>query len=265
MSINKIVIDVETKKTFGEVGGLQSNHHLLGISFAGVYSYSQNKYFGFLEKDLAILEKILLKEKPQIIGFNTKGFDNKVLKPYFKSLDINDLPQLDILEEIHRELGFRIKLDSVAKTTIGEGKSGTGLDAIRYFKEKDFDSLAKYCLDDVRITKEVYEYGRRQGRLFYFGGGEKRAIPIKWGDVPSITEIIRKAKDKHQRLKIKYYQLNEKEKREIFETKIDILDIQDELVRTFCHDKGKQKEFKIPQILEAVLIDEKYAHQASLI
>lgn len=262
---NKIVLDVETKKTFGEVGGLQSNHHLLGISFAGVYSYSQQKYFGFLEKDLPVLEKILLRERPQIIGFNTKGFDNKVLQPYFKRLDLSDLPQLDILEEITNELGFRIKLDSVAQATIGEGKSGTGLDAIRYYKEKDFDSLAKYCLDDVRITKDIYEYGRNHGRLFYIGGGIKRAIKIPWGDVPSIAEIIKTAFLKHQRLHVKYFILNDKDDRGIIETKIDILSLDHDKIKVFCHVKGKQKELGIPQILQINLTDEVYAHQASLV
>jgi len=262
---NKVVIDVETKKTFSEVGGLQSNHHLLGISFVGVYSYSENKYFGFLEKDLAILEKILLSTKPQIIGFNTKAFDNKVLQPYFKKLLIADLPQLDILEEITNELGFRLKLESVAKGTIGEGKSGTGLDAIRYFREKDFDSLAKYCLVDVRVTKEVYEFGRQHGCLYYFGGGEKRAIPIKWGDAPTLAEVIAQAFQQHRRLQIRYYELDEKEKREVIDSKIDILTMDNNKIKIFCHTKDKQKELKLPQILTAKISDETYAHQAALI
>ncbi|MFA6027456.1 MAG: ribonuclease H-like domain-containing protein [Patescibacteria group bacterium] len=262
---NKIVYDIETQKTFGEVGGLNSNHHKLGVSFVGVYSYSQNKYFGFLEKDIPVLEKILINEKPQIIGFNSKGFDNKVIKPYLKKLDIDELPQMDILEEIARVLGFRIKLESAAQATLGEGKSGTGLDAIRYYKEKDFDSLAKYCLDDVRITKDLFEYGRAHGRLYYFAGGQKMPIPISWGDAPTVEEKIIKAHNEHKRVKIKYFMLDEKQKKSVLDTNIDILKIKGQILTAFCHLSCKQKDFIINQILEAELTGEVYAHQASLV
>lgn len=262
---NKIIYDVETQKTFGEVGGLNSNHHKLGVSFVGVYSCSQEKYFGFLEKDIPILEKILIKEKPQIIGFNSKGFDNKVLNPYLKKLNLDDLPQLDILEEIARVLGFRIKLESVAQATLGEGKSGTGLDAIRYYREKDFDSLAKYCLDDVRLTKELYEYGRAHGRLYYYAGGEKLSIPISWGDAPTIAERIEQAQKKHRRLRIQYFILDEKEKKSVHSATIDILKINSQKIIAFCHEKNKEKEFLTPQILNAESTGEVYAHQASLV
>lgn len=261
---NIIVWDLETQKTFGEVGGLQSNHHLLGVSFVGIYSYSQNKYFGFLEKDLAALETILIKTKPLMIGFNNKGFDNKVLQPYFKKLNFNELEHLDILEEIYKKLGFRIKLESVAQATIGEGKSGTGLDAIRYYRERDFDSLAKYCLDDVKVTKKVYEFGKAHGALYYYAGGVKTKIRIPWGKTPTIEQTINNAFLKHQRLKIKYFELDEKEIKEESEREIDIIKIEGDKITAFCHLKGRQKEFLILQILEAAPTAETYAHQSSL-
>lgn len=261
---NKIVFDIETQKTFSEVGGLQSNHHLLGVSFVGVYSYKLNKYFGFLEKDLFNLETILMKEKPLMIGFNNKGFDNKVLQPYFKKLNLAELEHLDILEEIYKNLGFRLKLESVAQATIGEGKSGTGLDAIRYYKERDFDSLAKYCLDDVRVTKNVYEYGIAHGALHYYAGGIKTKIKIPWGIAPVIEEKIKSAHAKHQRLKIKYFIIDEKGVKEETERKIDILKIEGDKLTAFCHLKGKQREFLIPQILAAEPTAETYAHQSAL-
>ncbi|MFH0818738.1 MAG: ribonuclease H-like domain-containing protein [Patescibacteria group bacterium] len=262
---NKIVYDLETKKTFAEVGGLQSNHHLLGISFIGVYSYSQNKYFGFLEKDIPLFEKILLTEKSQIIGFNSKGFDNLVLQPYLKKLQISELPQLDILEEIKNKLGFRIKLESTAQATLGEGKSGTGLDAIKYYREKDFDSLAKYCMDDVRITKEIYEYGRNHGCLYYMAGGEKRPIPIPWSDAPTISEIIIEAFQVHRRLQIQYFSVDDKQNKEIYEDEIDILKLNKDKIEVYCQKKNRKKELIISQIIKVKATDEIYAHQATLI
>jgi len=45
--LNKIVLDLETQKSFEEVGGFGKNH-LLKVSVVGVYSYVQNKYLTFL-------------------------------------------------------------------------------------------------------------------------------------------------------------------------------------------------------------------------
>ena len=155
----KIVFDLETKKTFDEVGGYD-NTHLLGITVCGVFDYSTGKYRAYQESELAEMEE-LFSQVDLLIGFNSKSFDNTVLQPYFTNLDLNKIPHLDILEETTRVLGHRLKLESVAQSTLHEGKSGSGLDAIRYHREGDWDNLIKYCLDDVRVTKEVYEYGSK--------------------------------------------------------------------------------------------------------
>ena len=160
----KIVFDLETKKTFDEVGGY-TNNHLLGVTVCGVYEYITGKYRVYKESELGEMEK-LFAQADLLIGFNSKSFDNVVLQPYFSNLDLNKVPHLDILEETTRVLGHRLKLESIAQSTLYEGKSGSGLDAIKYYREGDWDSLIKYCLDDVRVTKEVYEYGFRQGKLW---------------------------------------------------------------------------------------------------
>ena len=70
MDKNKIVLDLETKKSFSEGGG-QNNRQLLGISVVGVYDYQDGSLKGYREDQLDELEKIL-KRKPEIIGFNVK-------------------------------------------------------------------------------------------------------------------------------------------------------------------------------------------------
>ena len=49
--LNKIVIDLETQKSFDEVGG-RDNNHLLKISVVGLYSYPLNKYFAYTEDQM---------------------------------------------------------------------------------------------------------------------------------------------------------------------------------------------------------------------
>lgn len=270
MSENIIVYDLETKKTFDEVGGRgnfdQANHHLLEVSFLGLYSYSQGKYFGFKEDELPILEKIFIAEKPLLIGFNSISFDNRVLQPYFKHCKISDLPQLDILAEIYKVLGFRIKLDNVAKATLGMGKSGSGLDAIKYFRTGNMEALAKYCMDDVRITKDVYEYGLNHGLLWYPSGGDILSIKIPWGKPPFVRELLYEALEKHIQISIRYWQVVEDQAdSKVSECIIDVKQIHGQKVVAFCDVSHKEETFEMRSILSAKLTNTKFAHQTSLI
>lgn len=174
-----IVLDIETQKAFGDVGGFR-NLEALKVSLVGTYLYKTNEYRCFLEAEIGELERLLM-EKPLVVGFNTRRFDFAVLKPYFR-FNPDTLPQLDIMEEMTKILGHRVSLDSVAKATLGAQKSGSGLDAIRYFREGEIEKLKKYCLEDVRLTRELYEYGAQNKELFYtskFGGGKARCA-ISW-------------------------------------------------------------------------------------
>ncbi|MEA1964880.1 MAG: ribonuclease H-like domain-containing protein [Candidatus Aerophobetes bacterium] len=178
MRENKIVLDLETQKSFDEVGGRKM--HLLGVSVVGVYSYFNDKYTTFEEKEMPELEKIL-KSVGLIIGFSIKRFDLPVLEPYL-SIPIYSLPTLDIMKEIVRVTGHRVSLNSVAQATLGETKSGSGLEAIRFFREGKIGKLKRYCLDDVRITREIYEHGLRYREISFISkyNRSKHSIPVSW-------------------------------------------------------------------------------------
>ncbi len=264
MNNNAIVLDLESQKSFDEVGG-HHNRHKLGVSFVGIYSYKQDQYFGFWEKDLPALEKIMMEDKPLLIGFNTIGFDNPVLQPYFKNFKIDSLPQLDILAEIEKEIGFRIKLDSVGQSTLGFGKSGSGLDAINYYRTKQFEKLANYCIDDVKVTRYVYEYGLNQGHLWYSTGGNLTPIPSSWKQESTVGEIIDQAFKKHHRIKIRYYTVDDNGSRQITDQEVDILEKDAKRLKAFCHKTSNKKDFIIKNILTAENTQQVYAHQSSLI
>ncbi len=174
--LKKIVLDLETQKAFAEVGGRGKNH-LLKISVCGIYDYSTDKYSIFEENELAKLSPIL-QTADQIIGYNIKDFDFEVLKPYL-NFDIFAVPYLDLLEQIDKILGHRIKLDDVAQATLGSGKSGSGKEAILFYKNGRIDLLKKYCLDDVKITKQIYDYARVNHKLLYKDFFKTKEIPLK--------------------------------------------------------------------------------------
>ncbi|MBI3671459.1 ribonuclease H-like domain-containing protein [Candidatus Azambacteria bacterium] len=177
-----LVLDLETQHEFSEVGG-RAYPHLLKISVAGVYSYKKDKFMAFEEDRIGELEK-MIKDAGLVIGFNTKYFDYQVLQPYLKEVDLKNVPSCDIMEDLANVLGHRLSLDSVAKATLNTKKSGHGLDAIKYFREGRMDELKSYCLDDVRITRDVFDYGRKYGQVFFNekGSEKKLTAPVYWDE-----------------------------------------------------------------------------------
>lgn len=161
----QVILDVETKKTFEEVGGFFPDR--LGISFVGVCvregQSGKGKMMGFFEQDLPELFPILEKADV-VIGYNVDSFDMPTFIPYYTG-DITTIPTLDLLIRIKDSIGHRIKLDSVAQETLGIGKSGDGLDAIKYYNSGQLDKLRDYCLQDVVVTRDIYDHGLKTGRV----------------------------------------------------------------------------------------------------
>jgi DEAD/DEAH box helicase domain-containing protein len=157
-----IVYDIETRDSFQEVGSRDPRR--LHISLIGMYSYRDDEYSSFLEDELPLFFR-RLENCALVIGFNNKGFDDLVVSASFP--EMHKVPSFDILEQVHKSLGYRVKLDNIASATLGYGKSGDGLLAIKMYAEGRIEELRQYCLDDVKITKEVYDFAKRNGFLKY--------------------------------------------------------------------------------------------------
>ena len=157
----EVVFDIETKNTFQDVGAYDAS--LLSVSFVGAYRSDTGEYLSYFEEDLPKLWP-LLEHADRLIGYNSLSFDIPCLNRYYAG-DLKKIPHLDLLKKIEVSLGFRCKLDDVAKSTLGVGKTGHGLDAVKYWNNGELDKLKKYCLDDVRITKDLYEYGKKNGHV----------------------------------------------------------------------------------------------------
>src|SRR3989338_2182251 len=109
--MDKLVIDIETKNTFQDVGGYQ-NLTDLQISFVGVYSYKQDAYLSFFEHELAQL-KSLLQNAGLIIGFSINRFDLPILNKHL-NINLNAIDNIDILDDIESKLGHQVGLDSLS-------------------------------------------------------------------------------------------------------------------------------------------------------
>jgi len=174
----EVVLDIETQNTFQDVGAY--NPSLLKVSYVGCYFYETDTFEGFFEQDLPKLWP-RLERADRVIGYNLIGFDYPCLQTYYTG-DIMKLPTVDLLVEIEKRLGFRIKLDDVAQGTLGVGKSGHGLMAVEYWRNGELDKLAEYCLQDVRVTRDVYDYALQNGFVSFknrMGQKQDVSVPIE--------------------------------------------------------------------------------------
>ncbi len=181
MPHRQAVLDLETQKIFDEIGS--RNPGELGVSVVGVYFYENDEYICYEESLIGELER-RLSNTSRIIGFNIRRFDFPALQPYLKHIDLAQMEIVDIMDDLEKLLGHRVSLQSVASATLGVGKSGSGLDAVHYYRSGEMEKLKKYCLDDVRLTKEVYEFGKKNGLVYYLSkdGSNRLTARVNWQD-----------------------------------------------------------------------------------
>lgn len=165
--MDQIVFDIETKNSFDDVGG-QENLKQLEMSVIGIYSYGRDDYFCFEAEET---EKIraLFKNSRLLIGFAVKRFDLPILEKYLPSADgfnISVISCFDILDEIEKTFGRRIGLNLLAQANLGLKKTAAGLEAIEFYRRGEIQKLKDYCLNDVKLTKKLYDLLLVQGFLW---------------------------------------------------------------------------------------------------
>lgn len=175
-----VVLDIETQKGFHEVD--RKKLRLLKVSVACIYDSKADDYFSFEEKEMLKLEEYL-KKADIVIGFNVRDFDMEVLAPYLLT-PVQNFPMLDLLVEFEKIRGHRISLQSLAQATLKTSKSGTGWDALQLYKDGKIEELKKYCIDDVRITKDLYEYGLKHGKIYFVSNRDYQTheVAVNWGN-----------------------------------------------------------------------------------
>jgi len=174
-----VVFDLETQNLFEDVGG-RNNIAALKVSCAVTWSSLRKGFTIYWEKDIPALIAEL-KSTGRVVGFNIKGFDYEVLRPYAPDERLQFLPTLDIMSELFRNLGFRVSLDSVARATLGDTKSADGLQAVAWWREGRFDLLAEYCKMDVDVTRRIFDFGCMNGFVHYFTRlGSKQKVLVNW-------------------------------------------------------------------------------------
>jgi len=173
-----VVFDLETQRSFAEVGG-RSQFHRLGVSVGVAYRYDLDEFLVVNEETISELVYLLL-EASLVVGYNIRGFDYEVLRAYTEE-DLQKLPTLDLMYDLEERLGFRPKLDSVASATLGSGKTADGMQALEWWRLGEIDKIIEYCQEDVRVTRDLYDFGKRN-RWVYVSrfGGKPRKVEVAW-------------------------------------------------------------------------------------
>ncbi len=173
-----VFFDVETQNTFQEVGGRYPER--LKISVAVTFDTADNAFHRYLEADAAQLAQDL-GQADLVVGYNLYGFDYPVLQQYSRDVELAELPTVDMMVEIQKRLGFRLKLDSIATATLQVSKSADGLQAVRWWREGRVEEILEYCQQDVEVTRRIYEFGKQFRYIQYYDRQYRiKRVAVAW-------------------------------------------------------------------------------------
>jgi len=174
--MDTLVFDIETQNFFTDPRVGWDNFAALKISVVCVYSYAQDKYFSFEENEMEKLAELFAGAQ-RIVGFSMNRYDIPVLNNYFQKLrglesgnrvpNLWDKERIDLLEEIELIAREKISLSRLAEANLGIKKDHHGSEAITLYRDGKMDELKKYCLNDVKLTKELYDLSRKQNYLLF--------------------------------------------------------------------------------------------------
>jgi DEAD/DEAH box helicase domain-containing protein len=177
-----IVLDVETQFLSSEVPGGWNAIESLKVAVVVTWD-EKHGLRDWFEGDVARLLAELEKYDP-VVTFNGERFDFKVMSAYGSVSSLYPKSK-DMLVLLTKELGFRVKLESLAKATLGRGKTGSGLESVRWWRSGDpalRQKVIGYCRDDVEITRDIYLFGKEHGYVLIDDiktGGDRR-VEVAW-------------------------------------------------------------------------------------
>jgi DEAD/DEAH box helicase domain-containing protein len=169
-----VYVDIETQRGADDVGGWH-NAHLMRVAVAVIYDEIEARFETFEEADVpALLERL---EAADLV---IRRFDYAVLRGY-TDRDLTRLPTFDMLDAIHRQLGFRLPLGHLAQETLGTAKSADGLQSLRWWKQGRVDLISAYCRQDVALLRDLLRHAEEHGHLFFrTREGHRVRLPARW-------------------------------------------------------------------------------------
>lgn len=179
-----LVYDVEIANCVDSVSGGWQNFSGMGFASAVVYSYDKDRYYFFLHLK-GLTELLELLNKNRVITFNGIKFDSKIVLGKNRKIKDNNKrtgvyiigngviwEEFDLfvqcLKSIYKVkndiVAYKrispggLKLDDICLATLDQSKAGNGANAPGLYQSKCYDDLLSYNLQDVRLTKRLYDF-----------------------------------------------------------------------------------------------------------
>jgi DEAD/DEAH box helicase domain-containing protein len=181
-TIDHIVVDVEIQNPVESLPGRWNDTDKMGVAVAVVYEFKSDRYHVYLEGDVAELRERILRAD-RVSGFNIYRFDFPVIFGlHGRERKVELLPKTnDILRRIQSALGvdedrgpFHLMkgwtLDACCKGTFGAGKSANGIEAPKWYQAGQISKVISYCLDDVRLERDLVAFVDREGHVKHESG-----------------------------------------------------------------------------------------------
>lgn len=158
-----ITFDIETANTLPSFS--RGDLAQLELAVVGIHDSSTDEYASYLKEDLPKLWSIL-EDADVLIGYNSDNFDVPLLNRYYPG-DLSKIRSVDLMVEVQKVLGRRLRLQNLAEATLGKGKKGDGLQSVEWWQQGLVEKVREYCIEDVRITRELYDYALKNGHVKY--------------------------------------------------------------------------------------------------
>lgn len=172
--MREITFDIETANTLPSLA--RQDVTRLDLAVVAIHDSATGTYSSYTQEELPQLWPII-EQADTLIGFNSDTFDIPLLNKYYPG-DLTRIRSIDLLVEVQKALGRRIRLQSLAEATLKVGKSGDGLQSVRWWQEGLYDKVREYCIMDVKITRELYDHALTKGSLKYKDLKDIREIKI---------------------------------------------------------------------------------------
>jgi DEAD/DEAH box helicase domain-containing protein len=186
-----ITFDIETRSLQPNAAFSIDNQEL---TICCIHDSKTGEFSSYVKEELGNLWGIL--ERCDIlVGYNSDHFDIPILNRYYSG-DLTKIKSVDLLKEVRNVLGRRLKLDNLAEATLGKNKTADGMQAVVWWEEGKVDLVREYCIADVAITRELYDYAKKHKSLKYkdFGGiRDIKLDPSGWeklGEVAALNHTL---------------------------------------------------------------------------
>ncbi|MBU2103983.1 ribonuclease H-like domain-containing protein [Patescibacteria group bacterium] len=161
--MREITFDIETANILPSLA--RQDVTRLELAVVAIHDSETGEFSSYSKEELTKLWPIIEKADT-LIGYNSNSFDIPLLNHYYPG-DLTQIHSVDLMVEVQQVLGRRLRLQSIAEATLKVGKSGDGLQSVRWWQEGLYDKVREYCIQDVRITRQLYDYALEKGVLKY--------------------------------------------------------------------------------------------------